>query len=175
MALHSAPWLFRGLGVACVIFNPRQPRLFSLSGPTELQMCLRDTFRLADSWFRRVLSLRESPKFAHYLVGSDRESYAQSRKIVRMRALSKTNTGDRAWNATGVRLQAPRFLSKVDHYWKNQSQKPRTDIGEYSSVNRPFTDWHQLPKCAIGNSHGKMHIFKMRFRQTKSSEGKWRR
>ena len=44
-----------------------------------------------------------------------------------------------------------------------------------SLVNRSINDRHQLPEGAIGTSHGKMHIFRTRVRQTKNSEGKRRR
>jgi len=57
--------------------------------------------------------------------GSDGESLAQRRKIARMCALYKAYTGERAWKAIGDTLQAPSYLSRVDHYWKNQSQKTK--------------------------------------------------
>ena len=38
--------------------------------------------------------------------------------------------------------------------------------------NRSMTDWNRLPERAIGTSHGKKHIFKMRVRKVKISEGK---
>jgi len=86
----------------------------------------------------------------------------QRRKIARMCALYKAYTGDRAWKATGDRLQAPSYLSRVDHHWKIRARKQRTDMGKYSFVNRSITDWNQLPEGAIRTSHGKIHIFKTR-------------
>jgi len=62
-------------------------------------------------------------------------------------------------------LQAPSYLSRVDHLWKIRARKQRTDIGKYSSVNRSITDWNQLPEGVIGTSHGKTHIFKTRVRK----------
>ena len=77
-----------------------------------------------------------------------------------MCALYKVYTGERAWKAIGDRLQAPSYLSRVDHQWKIRARKQRTDIGKYSFVNRSITDWNQLPEGVIGTSHGKTHIFK---------------
>jgi hypothetical protein len=107
----------------------------------------------------------KAAKFAHHWGGSDWESLAQRRKIARMCALYKAYTGERAWKAIGDRLQAPSYLSRVDHYWKIRARKQRTDIGKYSFVNRTITDWNKLPEGAIGTSQGKTHIFKMRVRK----------
>jgi len=95
----------------------------------------------------------------------------QCRKIVRMSALYKAYTGERAWKAIGDRLQAPSYLSRVNHYWKIRARKQRTDIGKYSFVNRSTTDWNHLPEGAIGTSQCKKHIFKTRVRKVKTSEG----
>jgi len=175
MALHSASWLFRGLGIDLCGFYPTKPRLFSLSGPTNQQSCLFATFPLADSCFRHVLPPFKSAKFSHHLVGSDWESLAQRRKIARVCALNKAYTGERAWNAAGVRLQGPSYLSRVDHCWKIRARKQRTDIGKYSFWNRSNTDWNQLPEGATGNFHGKKYNLKTRGRKVKTSDGKWRR
>jgi hypothetical protein len=75
-----------------------------------------------------------------------RESSAQRRKIARMCALFKAYTGERACKAIGDRLQAPCYLSRVDHYWKIRARKQRRDVGKYSFVNRTITDWNQLPE-----------------------------
>ena len=107
----------------------------------------------------------------HHSGGSDWESLAQRRKIARMCVLYKAYTGDRAWIAIGDRLQAPCYLSRVDHHWKIRARKQRTDIGKYSFVNRSITDRNQLPEGAIGTSHGKTHIFKMRVRKVQNSGG----
>jgi len=82
-----------------------------------------------------------------------------------MCSLHKTYTGERAWKAIGDKLQAPSYLSRVDHYWKIRARKQRTDIGKNSFVNRSITDWNRFPKGAIETSHGKMHIFKAMFRK----------
>ena len=100
--------------------------------------------------------------FAHHSGGSDWESSVQRRKTARMCALYRAYTGDRAWKAIGDMLQAPSYLSRVDHHWKIRGRKQRTDIGKCSFVNRSITDWNQLPEEAMGTSHGKKHIFKRR-------------
>jgi hypothetical protein len=82
-----------------------------------------------------------------------------------MCALYEAYTGERAWKTIGDRLQAPSYLSRVDHHWKTRARKQRTDIGKYSFVNRSITDWNQLPERATGTSHGKTHIFKTRVRK----------
>jgi len=89
-----------------------------------------------------------------------------------MCALYKAYTGERAWKVIGDRLQAPSYLSRVDHYWKTRARKERTDIEKYSFVNRSITDLNHLPERAIGTSHCKNHIFKTRVRKVKTSEGK---
>jgi hypothetical protein len=85
---------------------------------------------------------------------------------------AKAYSGERTWKAIGDRLQAPNYVSRVDHHWKIRARKQRTDIGKYSFVNRSITDCNLLPEGAIGTSHGKTHIFKMRVRKVKTSEGK---
>jgi hypothetical protein len=82
-----------------------------------------------------------------------------------MCALYKAYTGERVWKAIGDRLQAPSYLSKVNHYWKMRARKQITSIGKYSFVNRTITDWNKLPEGAIGTSRGKMHIFKTKVRE----------
>ena len=89
-----------------------------------------------------------------------------------MCALYKAYSGDRAWKAIMDRLQAPSYLSRVDHYWKINARKQRTDIKKYSFVNRSITDWKKLPEVATGTSNNKTHIFKTRVRKVKTSDGK---
>ena len=67
-------------------------------------------------------------------------------------------TGERAWKAIGDRLQAPSYLSTVEHDWKIRARKQRTDVGKYSFVNRTITDWNQLPGGTIRTSHGKIQF-----------------
>jgi hypothetical protein len=82
-----------------------------------------------------------------------------------MSALYKAHAGERAWKAIGGSLQASSYLSRVDYNWKNKAIKQRTDVGEYSFVNKTITDRNQLPELAIGTSYSKMHIFKKRVRK----------
>ena len=114
----------------------------------------------------------KAAKFAHHSGGSEWESLAQRRKTARMCALYKAYTGERAWKAIRDKLEAPSYLSRVDHYWKIKTRKQRKDIGKYSFVNRSFTDWNKLPEGAIWPSNGKTHIFKTRIRKVKTSDGK---
>ena len=107
----------------------------------------------------------KAAKFAHHWGGSDWESLAQHRKIARKCAFYKAYTGEKAWKAIGDRLQAPSYLSRVDHDLKIRARKQRTDIVKYSCVNRTITDWKKLPEEAIGTSQGKTHIFKRRIRK----------
>jgi hypothetical protein len=53
-----------------------------------------------------------------------------------MCALYKAYTGDRAWKAIGVRLQAPSYFVGSITVGKIRARKQRTDIGKYSLVNR---------------------------------------
>jgi hypothetical protein len=69
-----------------------------------------------------------------------------------MCALFKAYTGERAWKGIGDRLQAPCYLSRVDHFWKIRTRKQRKDVGKYSFVNRTITDWNQLPAEVLGTS-----------------------
>jgi hypothetical protein len=86
-------------------------------------------------------------------------------KISYLQPLYKAYTGERAWKTIGDRLQAPIYLSRVDHHWKIRARKKSTDIGKYSFVNRYINGRNQLPERAIGNSYGKTGIFKTRVRK----------
>jgi hypothetical protein len=76
----------------------------------------------------------KAAKFAHHSGGSDRESLTQRRKIAGMCALYKAYTGERAWKAIGHRLQAPSYLSRVDHHWKIRNRKKK----QQTSGNTPL-------------------------------------
>jgi hypothetical protein len=73
-----------------------------------------------------------------------------------------------------VRLQAPIYWSRVDHYWKINARKQTSYNGKYCFLDRSSTEWNKLPEGVIGTSHGKTHILKTRVRKVKTSEGKWR-
>ena len=81
---------------------------------------------------------------AHNTGGLDWESLAQRRKLACTCALFKAYKGERAWKTIKDRLQAPSYLSRVDHKWKIRARKQRTDVSKYSFVNRTITDWNQL-------------------------------
>ena len=118
---------------------------------------------MSDTCLDRVQNI--VAKFGHHSGGSDWESLAQRRKVTHMCALYKAYTGEGTWKAIGDKLQAPSYLSRVDHHRKIRARKQRTDIGKYSFVNRSITDWNQLPERAIGTSHGKTHIFETKVRK----------
>jgi len=107
----------------------------------------------------------KAAKYALHSGGSHWESLAQRRKIARMCALYKAYIGERAWKAIEDRLQAPRYLSRIDYYWKARARKQRTDVGKYSFVKRTITDWNKLLEAAKGTSQGKTRIFKTRARK----------
>jgi len=96
---------------------------------------------------------------------------AQLRKLACNCALYIAYTSDRAWKAIEDRLQAPNYLSGVDHYRKIRTRKQRTDKGKYFFVNRSIIDWNQLPEGKMGTSHGKIHIFKTSIGKVRGSEG----
>jgi hypothetical protein len=94
------------------------------------------------------------------------------RSTAQICALHKTYNGERAWKDIGDRLQAPYYLSRVDHSWKIRSRKVRTEVGKFSFVNRTIADWNQLPEGVIGTSPVKARIFRKRVRKANTSEGK---
>jgi len=100
----------------------------------------------------------KAAKFTHRSEGSDWESLAQRWKIARICALYKGYTGERAWKAIEERLEAPVYLSRVDHHWKIRARNK-----EQTAVNTPFCIGPLLTgtcylKWAIGTSHVKKHI-----------------
>ena len=114
----------------------------------------------------------KAAKFAHYSGGSDWESLARRRKTARICALYKAYTGERAWKEIGDRLQAPSYLSRVDHKWKIRARRRRTDVGKYCFVNRTIADRNRLPEGVIRDCHGKPHILRERIREILTGEGK---
>jgi hypothetical protein len=104
-------------------------------------------------------------KFAHHTGGLDWETLAQRRKIARTCALFKAYKREMAWKVIGDVLQAPSYLSRVDHNLKIRARKYRTDVGKYSFVNRTITDWNQLSEEEIGALTGNTHSFRNRVRK----------
>ena len=63
---------------------------------------------------------------------------------------SKRISEEKAWKTINDRLQAPSYLSRVDHKWKIGARKQRTDVGKYSFVNNTISDWNQLTEGETG-------------------------
>jgi hypothetical protein len=84
---------------------------------------------------------------------------------VRICALFKAYTGERACEAIGDRLERPCYLSRVDHNRKIRSRKLKTDIGKYFLVNRTIQVWNQLPADVLGNLSCKLSNFRKRVRK----------
>jgi hypothetical protein len=82
-----------------------------------------------------------------------------------MCALFKAYKGEKAWKAIEDRLQAPSYLSRVDHNWKIRARKQRTDISKYSFVNRTITVWNQPSEGEIGALTGNIFSFRKRVRK----------
>jgi hypothetical protein len=80
--------------------------------------------------------------------------------------------GERAWKDIGDRLQAPYYLSGVDHFWKIRARMIKKDIGKFSFVNRTIAEWNQLPEGAISTSPVKRHTFRKRVIKVKIREVK---
>jgi hypothetical protein len=88
---------------------------------------------------------KKAAKFANHTNDSGWETLAQRRKIVRICALFKANTGERASKCIGDRSKGPCCLSRDDHDRKISARKQRTGIGKYSFINRTIKLWNQLP------------------------------
>jgi hypothetical protein len=75
---------------------------------------------------------KKAAKFAYHTNSPKWENLASRRTLLRICALFKAYSGERAWKATGDRLQRQHYLSRVDHDRKIGSRRQRTDIGKYS-------------------------------------------
>jgi hypothetical protein len=85
--------------------------------------------------------------------------------ISRICALFKAYSGERAWKATGDRLQRPHYLSRIDHEREIRSRRQRKDIGKYSFVNRTIQLWNQLSAEVLGILPCKPITFKKRVKK----------
>jgi hypothetical protein len=106
---------------------------------------------------------KKAAKFAighNHRNGSDWESLAQRRKIARLCALFKAYSGERAWKATGERLQGPSYLSRDDH-----DRKIMSIMSKYSFLNRTIKLWNNLPAEALVTFPCKPHNFRKRVRE----------
>ena len=57
------------------------------------------------------------------------------------------------------------YLSRVDYVPKIRDRKQRTDVGNYSFVNRTITNWNRLPAETLGTLPCKSKIFRKRVRK----------
>jgi len=108
---------------------------------------------------------KKAAQFTNHTNDSDWETLAQRRTIVCLCALFKTYSGERAWTAIRDWLRRPYYLSRVDHVQKIRDRKQRTDIRNYSFVNRTIKNWNQLSVEALGTFHCKPKIFINRVRK----------
>ena len=79
---------------------------------------------------------KRAAKFANNINELGWESLAQRRLIARICALFKAYTGGRAWKAIGDRRLKSCYMSRDDHSRKTRTRKQRTDVGNYSILNR---------------------------------------
>ena len=108
---------------------------------------------------------KKAAKFAYHRNKSNWETLTQRGKISRICAVLKAYSGERAWKAIGDRLERPYYLSRVDHDWKIRNRRQRTDIGEYSFVNRTIRLWNRLPAEILGTLPCKPNTFRKRIRK----------
>jgi len=80
------------------------------------------------------------------------KTLAQHRTIAWLCALFKAYSGERSWKATRDRWRRSCYLIRLDNFRKIGERKQRTDIGNYSFVNRTIKNWNQLPTEALGLS-----------------------
>jgi len=66
---------------------------------------------------------KKAAKFAHHKNNPNWETSASRRKLSRICALFKANSGECAWKPIGDRLQWPHHLSRVDHERKIRSRR----------------------------------------------------
>jgi len=79
---------------------------------------------------------KKTAKFATCTNVSVKVTLVQLRKIARIWAPFKGFIGERAWTATGERLQGLCYLSREDRNQTIRGRKKRTDIWKYYFVNR---------------------------------------
>ena len=108
---------------------------------------------------------KRAARFAHNANKPNWETLTSRRKLLRICALFKAYSGDRAWKPIGDRLKRPHYLSRIDHVWKIRCMKQRTDIGKFSFANRTIQLWNQLPAVVLGNLPCKQNTFKKRVRK----------
>jgi len=95
---------------------------------------------------------QKAAQFTIHMKDCDWETLAERRAIARLCALFKAYCGERAWEAICDRVRGPHCLSRVDHVRKIRVRKQRTDIGNYSFINRTIKNCNQIPAEALGFS-----------------------
>ena len=96
---------------------------------------------------------------------------AQRRLIARICAIFEAYTGRRTWKAIGDRLLKLCYLSGDGHNGKIRTRKQRTDVGEYSVVNRTIKSWNQLPAALLDSFPSKLNTFRKRVKNVVTSKG----
>ena len=79
---------------------------------------------------------KKSAQFTNPTKDSDKETLAQRRTTAPLCPLFKAYSVERVWKTIHDRLRRPYCLSRVDHVQKIRDRKQRTDIGNYSFVNK---------------------------------------
>jgi hypothetical protein len=95
---------------------------------------------------------KKAAQFANQTKDSDWKTLAQRRTIARLCALFKAYSGEWAWKAIRDRLGRAYCLSRVDRVQKIRVRKQRTEIGNYSFVNRTIKKYNQIPAEVLGLS-----------------------
>jgi hypothetical protein len=62
-------------------------------------------------------------------------------------------------------------MSRDDHNRKVTTRKHRTDVGNYSFVNRTVRSWNQLPAVLLASFPCKINTFRKRVKNVVTSKG----
>jgi len=108
---------------------------------------------------------KEAAQLTNLTKDSDWETLAHHKTTERLCSLFKAYFGERAWKVIRDRLRRRFYLKNVDHVRKIKDRKQRTDIENYSFVNRTIKNWSQLPEEALGTFLFKPQIFRKRLRK----------
>ena len=108
---------------------------------------------------------KKAAQFTNHTKDSDWGTLVQRRTIAQLWALFKAYCGDQAWKAIRDRLRRAYCLRRVDHVRQIRDWKQRTDIGNYSFVNRIIKNWNQLPAETFGTFPCKPKTFRNRVRK----------
>jgi hypothetical protein len=109
-------------------------------------------------------------KFANNADQMGWESLEERRKVSQLCALFIAYTGRTAWEVTGDRLLRPCYQSREDHDHKIRTRKQRTDIGQYSFVNRTIINWNQLPADLLVSFPCKLNTFRKKLKKVAANK-----